>query len=256
MTLVELLVVAVLLAVLTGLLYGTLGGIIRAREHLLVKRQAYRSAASFFARVRGEFASSQTEPLYQGGTGLSESGSSSGLSTALSGQTAAVRYVAGTSGKSDTESDSIRFTTTAGAQELYDAESNRGLIEVSYRVEASQGGGNIGILVREEMPAGVKNDVVLRRRRRTFPVCDRVIAFKLRYFRDGKWLTEWKDSTTRLPKAVDIELVLADKNGDPVFARTALPFGPPKLETTASSIQLADGAGGSELTPVPSPTPQ
>ncbi len=250
MTLVELLVVTLLLAVLSGLLYGTLSGIIRAREQLIVKRQAYRSAANFISRLRSEFASAQAEALFQGGNGLPAQGSSAAEASTV----APIRYVAGANLRSGQyDSDSIRFTTASGAQEIYDAESNRGLIEVAYRIEsendASLGQNRTGVLIREEMPAGVKIDATLRRRRRIFPVCDKVISFNLRYSRDGKWLQEWKDASSRLPRAVDVELILADSNGDPVVIRTALPFGAPKLESAPVSIQIAEG----QESPVPTP---
>ena len=259
MTLVELLVVAVLLAVLSGLLYGTLSGIIRARENLLIKRQAYRSAANFFTRIRSEFGSALAEPLFQGGGQSSAPGSGLGASGAAG--VGPVTYLVGTNGKGgENSSDMIHFSTSSGAQELYDAESNRGLIEITYRVELSATpgltGDSFGVLMRDEIPAGVKNEATVLRRRRTFPVCDRVISFNLLYYRDKKWQSEWKDSSSRLPKAIDIELILADDKGDPVYTRTALPFGPPKLETAPSSIKIAgsDLASGGSPSPAPSPS--
>jgi type II secretory pathway component PulJ len=228
LTLIELVVVAVLTAILSALLYGTLSGVIRARETTETSRSADETAHYVLARMSVELAGrsfvplnvTQEQSLTQAQTGNPYS--------STGGQT----YMFGIDEQNgDTDRDSLRFVSANAAQPFVGAQSNHGLVEVEYHLaENNEGsfsdtdGRRPLTLIREEIPAAVNSDEIIKARRITVPLADNVVSLNFRYLKNGTWQNDWKETSPPLPEAVEITLKLKSSGEQPAVYRTAIPI--------------------------------
>ncbi len=215
-TLVELVVVAVLLALMSGILYGTISGILRGRAIIESEQDTARVAQYVLERMSRELTSrapialSQREedqrstPIYSTDTleGLDKQGTSN-------------------------DEDQLRFVSINSGQLFFNTVPSYGLVEIDYHLEDSRqqqrspAKGN-KILVREEVPADVRSEEIRKQRRVAFPIADNVAGLNFRFRREGQWLSEWKNQGARLPEAVEITLTLQGSEGKLDTYRTAV----------------------------------
>lgn len=226
-TLLEMIVVAGLLAMMTVLLYGTVGGILRGQELVSAGRSSYRSARYVLDRMGRELSSKVLESLT-----LKDEDEQSTRRRRRS-------YLIGknkNSGKADT--DSVRFVSDGAAQKLFGPGGNKGRVEIEYRLERNReesladvpddGLRNL-VLVREEAPAGVDKEIA-EEHRVVFPLAYNVVSLDFKYRRQGEWKEEWKDTDRGFPEAIQISLRLRGKDS--------------RLRTFVTAVALQKERGG------------
>lgn len=225
-TLVELLFVALLLALLSAILYGSLEGIIITRKTIEERQQSTATARYVIERMTREIASRAAEPI---------SDPQGGENNNSQFQTVVRRYLSGKNldaGSSD--QDSLRFVSTSAAQAAMNGFPNAGLVEIEYRLEDLPDGSKQPefdddlksyALVREEIPAGKDNKKEkeeTKTGRIVFPLADNVVGLNFRYLRDGTWTDAWDGSLARFPEAIEITLRLRESKGKIATFRTAV----------------------------------
>ena len=224
MTIVELVVVSLLVAVLSAILYSTLNGIARARESTEKTETADQTAHYIFSRLSLEIASRSYAPLMNRKDQESEgSGFPSG---------GVPIYMLGVDKKAgESDRDSLRFISSGAAQPLIGAPSNYGLMEVEYRLE--EGGDHLPqennkhtplTLVREEVPAATNSEEILKKRKVTLPLAENVASLNFRFLKEDNWVNEWKTSNPPLPQAIEITLEIIRGDGETEVFRTAVPI--------------------------------
>lgn len=249
-TLVEMIVVAALLALLAGLLYGTLNGITRTVDLVTSGIKTERAARLFFSRISRELQSRVPERL----SSLQQSPTSAPTNPPpgffLQGG-----YFIGTKGEGGVGSkgDSIRFVSDGVAQEPIGGLGNRGRVEVAYGLrEAKREKEELSDapktfeLMRGELsytgqpnlgatPGLEPNDEDKPKELQT-PLMDNVVSLQFRYLQDGKWIESWSDSQTRFPEAVEITLVLLDDRGKEEIYHTAIAVDRAKAAISGSAL--------------------
>ncbi|MFN8389567.1 MAG: type II secretion system protein GspJ [Bdellovibrionota bacterium] len=239
LTLIELVVVAALLALLSALLWGTLSGIIRARDVSDATRTADVTAHYIFSRISNELAGRSFVPL---NTVKDDDSSAAGSSSGAPQIGAAPSYLLGTDEQGgERDLDKIRFVSSNAAQPFVGGQSNHGLVEVEYHLaenpdeDASAppaSGKKPMTLVRVETPAAVTTKELIQSRRIILPLAENIVSLNFRYLRNGTWQKDWKETNPPLPEAVEVTLgVLAE--GDKVETyRTAVAItSKPKQQT-------------------------
>lgn len=239
-TLVELIVVAVLLGLMSVILYGTLNGIIRVKRTIDSSRTAHRTAEHLIAQISRELASMSSEPLNK-----REDGKSTQLTSPLPGSSSS-----GASGKvymigrryklGNQEVTSLRFVSTTGAQASLAGKANYGNVEIEYRLEEGSadtasvkdtvgtprspmlGDEKSLLLMREETPASVTDIDIVNAHRVLFPLADNVVALNFRFLKDNKWQEEWQGQNPNFPQAIEISLKLQDESGRLLSFKTAV----------------------------------
>lgn len=225
MTLIELVVVALLMSVLSAILYGTINGIARARESTEHIGTIDQAAHQVLGRMMSELASRSFVPL----------NTQQGIDPTAAGGIASIGnasvYLLGTDKKNgENDADEIRFVSSSAAQPLIGAPSNHGLLEVKYRLAEdpdrpkSDAEAKVLSLVREEEPAAVTAKDLGKKRRIVLPIADNVVSLNFRYLKKGAWQNEWKESTPPLPEAIEITLQLMSPDGKKEWYRTAVPI--------------------------------
>ena len=216
-TLVEVVVVSVLLALLAGILYGTLTGIMNAKNSIEQQRDSLRTARSVLLRVTRELNGIISENLV--------------FSTKNTNKPPEGKPFLGRDGRGgDGDDDSISFVTTSGAQAVMGGISNYGNIQISYRLEEDPDKIYCNpdiedietyVLVREESPAGLADEKVLKKRRVIFPIAADITSLNFRYLKNKKWQTQWGEKEKELPDAIEITIKIASRRNVETF-RTAI----------------------------------
>lgn len=188
-TLVEVVVALAILSVIGMLSFGALSGALQARDYLESSDEVDRSARMALARISREIRLA--------------------FLTANTGATSTYKTVF--IGKDGDPSDQIWFATMAHRRSLRDArEGDQAEVTIWAEPDPHGEGGELALLHREagridEEPD--KQGVVL-------PLATGVTRFDLRYLdaQTGEWRDEWDttsvDTPNRLPRAVQIVLVL------------------------------------------------
>ena len=229
-TLVELLIVSVLLALLSSILYATLGGIMRSRSLVDSERDSTVAAQRILSRMSRELNARVRTPLRQKDDAGGEAPATS-TPTGSSFGGRRVLYLEGTNAKkSERNADTIRFASASATQLLYGSLANQGAAEIEYRLEelpknirpeTPEDGLQSLALVREEIPVEVREKETLDARRVIFPLAENVVGLNFRYLNEGKWQKDWNQGN-QLPEAVEITLQLRGKEKEIEMFRTAI----------------------------------
>ena len=201
-TLIEIAIVATLLAVLGGLIFGTLRGVSNARSAIEQKREINRTARHVLIKIRRELQSVSST------TGNSLTG---------------VKFEIKNDFLGDADADYITFNTAIGGDAHSGLEQNFGYLQVAYFLEKippdiakSRGydnskNGTTYALIREELPNWVtsKQNSTDEEIVRT-ALAYNVVGFNFRHYKDKQWSD---DSTKRSPNAIEITVSLQGKNG-------------------------------------------
>ena len=225
LTLIELLFVAVLLALMSLVLYSSLNGVMRAKTMIDSETLRDRNAQYVLSRMTRELMTRMAIPLNsskgtQKDSQLQIGSASSSPSSNL--------YLKGKSGKDEGgESDSLRFVSNGAAQEFFGAFANYGPVELEYRLEDQPENQRLGVkterrrrerrdeeagrsvLVREEYPANVSREEIIEERRVVFPLIEHVEALRFRYLKDGKWQDKWETARV-LPDGVELSFTVRE----------------------------------------------
>ncbi len=232
LTLVELALVTALLGVVSLLLFSTLSGIIRTKRDLEASRIQQRTAQYVIKRISRELENRMLLPVKEGPASSAASGGNPAAPTAtpnpVDEDEAFPLYLIGTDERAgEYDRDRIRFVSAGSGQEIYQGTANHGIVQIEYRLEdVAEGEQTKTVLVRDEIPAGVKDNNILQARRVLFPVSENVTSLNFRYLYRGKWLNLWNalemdtdpddlDDDTELPDAIEISIsVKAPDNSD------------------------------------------
>ena len=224
LTLIELVVVALLVAMMSFMLYGTLAGIIRTRDASDATRAADETAHYVFSRMSSELAGRGFVPLNKV-QDEQQSGTQASLSQA---------YMQGTDQHGgDADQDKLRFVSTNAAQPFVGGPANYGLVEVEYHLaenansdeySAAPGEASTMTLVREETPAGTNSKDIINSRRVVLPLAENIVGLNFRYLKNGAWQKDWKETNPPMPEAVEISLKVKANSGKVETYRTAIPI--------------------------------
>lgn len=231
-TLVELVVVAVLLAMMSAILYSTINSILSSKSLVERQREVDREAQYILDRMVREL----TSRVAIGLSVSSRKGSSDEKDTSTSGgssllTTTAQPYIEGNHKKnSHSTADTIRFVSTGTGQSVVGGFSNAGLVEIRYSLEKRtdhsdehpKDGLESMLLVREEYPADVDNEKIRKNRKVSLPLANDIVGLSFRYMKDSKWQQEWKNQYAKLPEAIEITLKIRGADEAVETYRTAV----------------------------------
>ncbi len=229
-TLIELSFVAILLALLGSIVYGSITMLVRSKNALEERRVTERTAEAILARIGRELENHFSEPLRpekkraqpapepvdEDGEADEEPAESVSL---MLGRAKRVRGA---------QADSLHFTTLGNPASS--SLGNPGVIEVEYRLQQNDqfaaAGGLMGpptfTLIREEAPAGVEDIKVVDPRRFRAALTDRVRSLQFRYRVNRRWINQWSPRRDNFPDAVEITISLATDSGSADTYRTAV----------------------------------
>lgn len=242
-TLVELVVVSVLLALMSAILYGTLTSIMGGRQVIESQREATGIALVVLDSLTRDLNSRALIPLRtSSGSSTSSSGvdgstgasgtSASGSGLDGSGAASGLGFFAGENQKEgEADSDVLRFIANDLPGDSPGVPPNYGLVEVTYRLvevdrttvpEDIPTDNSVYRLVREEVPAAIQDEELIKSRTQVRVVADRVAGFNVRYLRNGTWEKVWKSSVSTVPEAVEVTLLMFANGGAVERYRTAV----------------------------------
>jgi len=217
-TLIELSFVALLLALLSGIIYGTVITMVRTKNALEDRRISERTAQALLTRLSRELENRQSEPLKK--NKQNPSGNAAAATSGGDDDSESVTLLLGRSRRAGgVDTDSIRFTTL-GSSASSDL-GNPGLIEVEYRLEP-QASGQAFALVREEVPAAVDDQRAADQRRFKAILSNSVKSLQFRYRSNRKWVNQWSAKRETFPDSVEITLGLQTQSGGLDTYRTAV----------------------------------
>jgi prepilin-type N-terminal cleavage/methylation domain-containing protein len=219
-TLVELIAVTVLLALMSGILYGSFTSILRAKTSIEEKRVTDRTAQLILDRMMREIGSI---PI----AGVPLVGHKYLSGEKVQSTRALQQYLIGTDAeKGEQDSDEIRFTSLAGGLPVFNNFSNYGIVEIAYRLESDStmsGSSNVRtMLIRDEIPAFVTDEEIIRKRRRVLPLANNVVGINLRYYYKHEWHDEWVSRRNTIPEAIEITLSVQSEAADVEHYRTSV----------------------------------
>ncbi|HSA58687.1 MAG TPA: type II secretion system protein GspJ [bacterium] len=196
-TLIEVLIAVVLLAIISFLVYQSMGAMVGSKERFETREDAYRSANVFMDRLTRELA---TAVLYGNVEllGVSPNGEQSSKSVF--------------SAENNGDQDKLTFDTLSHTRYLKDAKESD-LAEVTYFLETQEDGDGLYAVKRRlkcplDAEPGEKGQVTV--------LMTGVKELNFRYYDAAKteykdeWDTTKLDFANRLPRAVEITLVLQD----------------------------------------------
>jgi type II secretion system protein J len=196
-TLIEVLIAVVLLAVISFLVYQSMGFAVGSKERSEHRELAYRGADVFLDRLSRELA---TAVLYANVDMLGVSANGEQISKSVF------------SGTNNGDQDKLIFDTLSHTRYLKDSKESD-LAELTYWLEPEEEGNGLYVIKRRDKSPpdaepGEKGKVMV--------LLDGVKEFNLRYYDPVKteykdeWDTTKVDYANRLPRAVEITLVLQD----------------------------------------------
>lgn len=240
------------MAILSGILYATISGIVRTREiaeralardrvaHQLLSRMTQEISGRSVTVTLGARSDDEDEdedlalPGAAAGAGGSPQAAPSPSPSAFPGGTiGTTTFILGADrGTPEEPDDLLRFVTESGSQGFIGGFINHGLVEVEYRLEEDPenkgregkklGDRTVKMLIREERPAAAPTAELAAKRKVVVPLAENVTGLNFRYLKDGKWLDMWKTQSPPLPEAVEVTLELADPEGELETFRTAI----------------------------------
>ncbi len=225
LTLIELVVVAFLIAILTSILYGALGGIIRTRDRTEELRSTDRTAHYLFGRIGLEIGGRSFVPLNT----VTADSAGSGSTAPPSAPPLPSYIVSDNKHEGDYDSDSLRFVSANAAQAFVGSPGNFGMVEVEYRLDNSRdaspsSSGPKRILVRRETPAGISSADTLTKRTVEIPLAEDVVSLKFRFMKSGKWQDGWHETANPLPEMIEMTVSVRAPNDSVETYRTAFPI--------------------------------
>jgi prepilin-type N-terminal cleavage/methylation domain-containing protein len=212
LTLVELVVVSALLALMAGVLFGTVNGIIQSRNTIERRLSITRTARYVLTQIREDLRARVLETVIGDDD-----------SRGTSGNQYQATYLVGRHQERDRYSaDTITFVTQNSATCSADGTTVLGNAEVTYylstdrlRGESAAVEHSLGsILIRSSVPAGIKDKNLRDKRRLSFTIADSILALRFRYFLAGQWSDQWLAGQGRLPDAVEIALDIGSSEED------------------------------------------
>ena len=204
-TLIELIIVSVLLAILGGLLYRTINGVIQAKNIVESEIEATSRAQFILEKIGRELSS-----VNLGALNLSNGSGSLGLSNVI--------FLG--------QKDRITFNTSAGGQIINGRNNNYGSVQVSYYLESESkefSGRKTFKLIREELPSGITDEKTVEMRRSSTTVINSVEKIAFRFYSRENWADTWDQPN--LPEAVEILLLLKDIENTTKAYKTAYSLG-------------------------------
>ena len=257
-TLPEVLVVTVLLALLSAILYSVISGILRSREiaHSIV--DVDRNAHVILARMTEEFSSRSLMIPVRNSSGSEPTPDPQRGPTPGAGEGSPWRYVGAqyfvgrNTRDGEYDRDSLRFVTHSSGLAPSGVFANHGPIEILYQLQAGseiegadgeritkQGFADASTpltLVREEYPASVDDKEILKQRHFVTPIAEGILSLNFRFQKEGKWLEQWRDQSPPLPEAIEITIGLKGEGDRVEYYRTAIAISPSgKAASSASS---------------------
>lgn len=231
LTLVEMVVVSLLLAIMGSVLYSSLNGIGQAKEAIQANRQSTRTARFVLGRISRELRGALAEPLY-----IQED-------TEDSQPRKRNPFLVGENSKKGTipGSDSLEFVSSSAAQATYSPMANHGHVQIKYRLVANpdvkpgEAEFQQHLLIREETPAGVKDQKTIDKRKVIFPIANNISSINFRYYSNGEWKTQWTNTESGLPEAVEIALITTSSNGTADTYKTAVSVAPKRGKSPRKS---------------------
>ncbi len=229
-SLVELLMVTMLLAVMTSILYGTLTGIIRGKNLIEEQKSTTRVAQYVLGRMVRELSGRVREPLSDYVDEENAEEESIEATEENPAGTKGAEYLRGENGKKGQyDSDKLRFVSSRAGQAYYGSLSNYGMVEVEYSLQDDPQSDKISlndekslVLVRVEQPAGVKNTDIIKERIVRFPISENIVSLNFRYRKNGAWEDSWSEAQSILPEAVEISIKLKTDGGRVETYKTAV----------------------------------
>lgn len=222
-TLVELLFVAVLFAIMSTILFGTLRSIIKTQNIINDKMLIYSEVQQLFGRMITEL-SSRTKTAVR-----SRPTQSDGVGTIAPGAPFILGYHVR---EGSIDKDILRFVASGQGQATFGENANFGDVQIEYRLEEQESGTSDNFtehktyrLVREESPAGITDVDSIKKHRLIVTLSNKISSMRFRYFggksRDRGWRNEWQNQGPRLPEAIEISLSLVTADGQEHSFRTA-----------------------------------
>jgi general secretion pathway protein J len=196
-TLIEVLIAVVLLAIISVLVFQSMGSMAGSRERFETRSQVYRGANVFLDRMTRELA---TTVLYANIELLGVSANGEQMSKSVF------------SGANNGDQDKLTFDNLSHTRYLKDSKESD-LAEVTYFLEPQEEGDGLFVIKRREKcpldaEPGEKGKVTV--------LLDGVRELNFRYYDPvkGEYQEEWDttklDFANRLPRAVELTLVLQD----------------------------------------------
>ncbi len=228
-TLIELSFVALLLALLGSIIYGSITTLVRTKSVIESGRVGQRTAEAVISRISRELENRYAEPL-RARNAANKAAAQSPNSSADPDvdEVSAPLLVGRTRRVQGVSADSIRLVTLGNpaSSEM----GNPGLIEVQYTLQSipnPQGasGANsapLFSLIREEGPADVENQKIFDARTFRQVLSDKVRSLQFRYRFNRRWVNQWSTKRETFPDAVEITLSMANENGGSQVYRTAV----------------------------------
>lgn len=217
-TLIEMILVALLLGILTATMFGVLNGFMRSSKIVESSRQCERVARLVLSKITREIASATNISLFTSKTTNSKAvGSFVARSLYFDGKNDVL---------SNTDADTIRFVASSGGQAIFGAMQNPGPVEVRYFLAPAESGNTEKegfMLIREEYPVSPPSEKAREARKIVFPIASNVLGINFRYLANGRWSEEWTSSVGRaLPKAVEVSIVVNQEGSGPRLFKTAI----------------------------------
>lgn len=209
LTLVELIIALAIFTIIAGTAYSGLMQILRAQRTLLDQRDIQTMASAVVGRLSRELqlATTSTRLLPPDGTGKKVYPPTVNL--------------LGTHGKAgaDNSGDTITFVADDAGQYVPDGKTHTGIVQITYRMEKIPNEDNpteedVNYLIRDEIPIISPVEKALKARM-TFPVTDRLVSLKFRYFDidQKKWVDEWTEKQPGLPGIVSFTIQIRSPLG-------------------------------------------
>lgn len=222
-TIIELLTVAVLLAMLSAILYSSLTAVLNGRELVTAKREVTLVAEHIFSQLTTDLTARESIPLERDDTPQAGGSAFRGFGVK--------RYMASkNASKQNAAADSLVFVTHSFPISVVSQAQNFGMVEVQYRIEElprelqlEQETTTRFRLLREERPAAVSEKKTREEHRVVTILSDSIVDFNLRYLLNEKWQDEWSGTSGRaFPEAIEITLGLIDSEQVEHRFRTAV----------------------------------
>jgi len=221
--------VALLLALLGSIVYGSITTLVRTKSVIESGRVGQRTAEALITRISRELENRYAEPL-RSKKAATQVGATT---TAPPDDDAAPLLVGRTRRVQGVSADSIRLVTLGNPAST--EMGNPGLIEVQYSLQsipntADNGSlypgslytGPMFSLVREEGPANVEDQKTFDARTFRQVLSDKVRSLQFRYRFNRRWVNQWSTKRETFRDAVENTLSMASAGGGSQIYRTAV----------------------------------
>lgn len=217
-TLIEVLLALIILVGITTVTWRALSGIMRTRQLLDDQRVLDATANSLVLRLTRELQlADDSRTLLKGVMDENQE---------LAGKKL---YGVHQEIEADRAADSIYFMARSGAQYVEGAETTTGVIQISYRVaedpDQPRSPDSTMYLIRDETP-DVRPVEKARKRTVTFPITNRLMSLKFRYYQSqgDLWTDSWSsEEQSSLPSIIEFSFELKSPLGRVSRYTTAVP---------------------------------